>query len=122
MEKIKKKNKNNYSSSNYSSVVSYQQKILILIASIVILFCVGFFWQKNSQVKINYLPNNTEIEVKKDTGDNLQPTDSVGSNEINTQLGPPKVGNIIGGGTSQDEFYKAPSTEKLLEGKGINIK
>ncbi|MCL5795329.1 MAG: hypothetical protein M1338_03145 [Patescibacteria group bacterium] len=96
-------------------------KIIILIVIAIIFMVIGIYYSnKSKQNKDNYIPDNTEVEVIGSQGEAPQVSTPSVTGNANSSMGPAKVDDLIGG-TNASEFYQAPSTEKLLEGKDIEI-
>lgn len=95
--------------------------IIVLILVSVGLIIYGYTASKNTtQTDYSYQPDSTEVVVGENKDAFPQNNSSGQTQDSGGDLGPAKVDELIGG-TNASEFYQAPSTEKLLEGKEIEI-
>lgn len=97
-------------------------KVIIILSLISVgLIIYGYNASKSiGKTNYSYQPDSTEVVVGENKDAFPQNNSSGPTQDSGGDLGPAKVDELIGG-TNANEFYQMPSTEKLLEGKEIEI-
>lgn len=116
-----KKNPSQFYSKKHQHPWPIGYQIVIALLLIITFGLMGFWSTEKTDDDQPQPQDNTQIIVQDSDGAAPETQGVQTSGGIDGELGPAKVEDIIGG-TSAQEFYQAPSADKLIEGKDIEIK
>lgn len=107
---------------NYSRNIIPITAMVLIIVGIILIVSLSNNIKKKTERNILTDSSNVEIEVRDNVGgDQFSNHGNIQGPSNSNQLGPSTVDEITRG-SSSEEFYQTPNTEKMLEGKEIEVK